>query len=310
MNPLSPQSPAQFTVSWSAYDVAPSGCTPTGVKNYRVQYRVNGGDWQDWGGSSEYNSTSLVFNEPVTNGSSVEFQVKARDNAGNTGAYAAPVATQVVNQPPAATVNSLPRFIIDDNFAVNWSLTQPGLAPVRCYYVQYQVNGGNWQPLVNCTSATSYLITGVSDAELLGFRVQAEDTVGNKQPWSTTAQAETTVVPYPVAVIEEFSPPFIDAASPVTDSFTVNWTGYSEPGTTITQYTLYFRYRDFAGATPGWQVWQPFPGTQLSAFYGLPEFTVQEGFYEFYATAKNNRNEVTPCVPTTGCQPPQSRSTP
>ena len=93
-------------------------------------------------------------------------------------------------------------------------------------------------------------------------------------------------------------------SSPVTDSFTVNWAGYSEPGTTITQYTLYFRYRDFAGATPGWQVWQPFPGTQLSAFYGLPEFTVQEGFYEFYATAKNNRNEVTPCVPTTGCQPP------
>ena len=99
--------------------MAPSGCTPTGVKNYRVQYRVNGGDWQDWGGNSEYNSTSLVFNGPVANGLSVEFQVKARDNAGNTGAYAAPVATQVVNQPlPAATVNSLPCFIIDDNFAV------------------------------------------------------------------------------------------------------------------------------------------------------------------------------------------------
>ena len=52
-------------------------------------------------------------------------------------------------------------------------------------------------------------------------------------------------------------------------------------------------------------MWKPFPGTQLSAFYGLPEFTVQEGFYEFYATAKNDRNEVTPCVPTTGCQPPE-----
>ena len=49
MNPLPPQSPAQFTVSWSAYDVAPAGCTPTGVKNYRVQYRINGSDWQDLG---------------------------------------------------------------------------------------------------------------------------------------------------------------------------------------------------------------------------------------------------------------------
>ena len=195
----------------------------------------------------------------------MEFKVKARDNAGNTGDYSAPVATQVVNQPPYATVNPLPDYIIDDNFTVSWMVTQPGLAPIRCYNLQFQLNGGDWQPLVNCTGATSYQVTGVSAAERYGFRVQAEDTVGNKQPWSTTAQAESIVVPYPVAVIDAFSPPIIDATSAVTNSFTVYWTGYTAPDTTITQYTLYFRYRSFAGTNAGWQVWKPFPGTTNSA---------------------------------------------
>lgn len=304
MNPLQPQSAAQFTVSWSAYDVAPPGCTPSGVKNFRVEYRINGGDWQDWGGSTEYNSTSLVFNEPVANGAAVEFKVKARDNAGNTGSYSAPTATQVVNQPPSATVNPLPAYTIDDNFTVAWTLTQPGMAPVSCYNVQFQIDGGKWQTLVNCTGATSYPVTGGSEAQRWGFRVQAVDTVGNKQPWSTTAQAETILVPYPVAVIDGFDPTDINPTSVVTDSFTVKWTGYTPPGTTITEFTLYFRYKSFAGSGPGWQVWKPFAGTINSAAFGAPEKVLQEGFYEFYATAKNNRGQVSQCIPTAGCEPP------
>ena len=41
-------SPGEFRVFWSGQDFAPSGCQPSGIANYDVQYRINGGSWVTW----------------------------------------------------------------------------------------------------------------------------------------------------------------------------------------------------------------------------------------------------------------------
>ena len=75
--------------------------------------------------------------------------------------------------------------------------------------------------------------------------MQAVDNVGNAQPWSSTAQASTTVFSQPVAVVQPFDPPIIKPTSPVTNVIPVRWVGFTAPGTTIVQVELRYRYTGF-----------------------------------------------------------------
>ena len=100
-------SPAQFTVAWSGQDFAPSGCQPSGIANYDVQYRINGGSWVTW--HTRTTRTSATFNNLAPNGAFVEFRARVTDNAGNVGQYTsvAQASTTVDSQPPEATTNPL-----------------------------------------------------------------------------------------------------------------------------------------------------------------------------------------------------------
>ena len=53
-------SPGYFPVAWSGTDFAPSGCQPSGIANYDVQYRINGSSWHQW--KSQTESTANHFN--------------------------------------------------------------------------------------------------------------------------------------------------------------------------------------------------------------------------------------------------------
>jgi len=70
---------ARFKVTWAAADPAPS----SGISSYDVQYKIVGGDWQDW--TAGTTAASAYFSgRPGTN---YAFRVRARDVAGNTGEY-------------------------------------------------------------------------------------------------------------------------------------------------------------------------------------------------------------------------------
>ena len=77
--------------------------------------------------------------------------------------------------------------------------------------------------------------------------------------------------------------------APITDSFTVSWEGFTAPGTTITQYQIYWRFNQGP-----WSLWQNFPGTQTSASFLWPSFGTGDGLYDFEATATNNLGQITP----------------
>ena len=273
--------PAEFLVTWSAFDPDQPGCKASGVDWYNVRYRINGGSWNNW--KTQSTSTSNHFKGWAPNGALVEFQVQAADRAGNLGAWSAIVSTRVDSEPPSATVNPLPEFTIYPSFTISWSGTD-NLSGIAYYNVQVNKNDGAWQTLLSDTTATTYQITGAVLGDKFEFRVQAVDNAGNAQPWSANAQATTIVFDEPIAVVFAFNPPVIKPTSPVTNVIPVNWSAFYAPGTTITEYELRYRFTPMGGNTGAWTTWQTFGGAIETADF-IP---LGDGLYEFYALATNS----------------------
>jgi hypothetical protein len=285
-NPLPQFSPGSFTVTWSGFDQAPSGCAPSGIAYYDVQYRINGGGWAAW--LNQTNATSATFNSGA-NGAFVEFRVRAVDIAGNAQGFGGTQAsTQVDTQPPAASMNALPEFTISSSFVLTWGGTD-NLSGIAAFDVQFREVGGDWQWLVQNTAQTSYQVTGAQNGVTYELRARAADRVGNVQPWSETPQARTTVFYHPVAVVLPFNPPILKPTAPVTTSFTVNWGGFFAPGTSISSYEIWYNYNN-----TGWQLWNTFPGSQTFATFDYVGLGHGDGPYQFEAVATNNLNQKEP----------------
>ncbi|MGI8588846.1 MAG: S-layer homology domain-containing protein [Chloroflexia bacterium] len=95
------QGSAQFPVSWSGAD-NPGG---SGLASYDIQVRAGANaTWTDW--QTATTATTAVFQG--TNGVTYYFRARARDKAGNVGAYpeAPDTSTTVVTGPPALVITS------------------------------------------------------------------------------------------------------------------------------------------------------------------------------------------------------------
>lgn len=290
MGGLPANSGASFTVSWSGQDRAPSGCQPTGLRRFTVQYRVNGGSWVQWHASTT--RTSDTFNFSVPNGARVDFRVWADDNAGNV--ERAPdnpqASTVVITQAPEVVFTALPPITNVPNFTVNWSAVNAPIG-VASYDVQYQVNGGPWLDLLVQTSQTSYFFSNPQSGTTYGFRARARDAAGNVGTFPSAAQTQTTVELFPNARVLPFNPNIINSTSPVTTSFTLNWTGSTPPGTPITQYNIYYRFYNLQGVlVQNWvetSPWLTVDGNTTSASFPVAQLGLGNGIYQFQATARN-----------------------
>lgn len=264
----------QFTVSWSGFDTAPAGCTPSGIANYSVQYRINSGGWTDW--QNFVTSTSATFGE-AGNNQFVEFRVRARDNAGNVADWnvIGPTASTTIDAiNPNAAMNALPPY--SQSFGtISWSGTDslPG-SGIRSYDVQYRSNGGPWTNLVTNAPAsqTSYNYSG-APAGFYELRARATDNAGNIQPWSGP-QASTTIVGHPVAVMNPISPMLVNdpGATTVNISWQVHPFGYS-----VTGVQIWVKF-----GLGNWTLFQTFPGTSGNATF---PFSPGDGVYSFEAVA-------------------------
>ena len=70
VNSLPPYSTGEFVVTWGGTDYAPAGCTPSGIRNYDVEYRINGGSWQQW--KKQTTATSNTFKNQAPDGALVD----------------------------------------------------------------------------------------------------------------------------------------------------------------------------------------------------------------------------------------------
>lgn len=269
INPLPTWTTAtSFQVSWNGN--AQGG---PAITSYNFEVNVNNGGW-----------SRLLTNTPQTSyqysgasGSNYQFRVQASNNGGvSFGPWSSIVSTSIDNTPPTTTMNSLPDPTTSTSFWVSWNGSDSG-SGIASYSLQYQLNGGSWVTLINNTPQTSFYMQNAQTAKY-GFRVQAVDYAGNVQAWPSSAQANTTVLVNPLALIKPFSPPIVQSAPPVT--FTVSWQGYAPPGTQLTGYTVKYRFN-----SGSWQTMSTYPAIQTSATFTA---TLGDGLYQFQATATND----------------------
>lgn len=280
MTALPQWSTGTFTVRWTGND----GTDGSGIRHYDVQFRANGGAWQNW----QTATTNTSANFTGQNGIFYEFRVRAVDNANNVEAFRnnPDASTTVDTVPPAATVSSLPQFTFADTFTVSWSGSDTGSGPnggsgIATYDVQYQLNGGPWQTFALGTTTTSGQVLNATAGQVYGFRARAVDRVGNVGAFPAGAQAETTIsLGNPTAQIVPFNPPIV-----LQNTFNVSWTGTAAPGATIASYDVQFRYNNGP-----WQSWLATVGGTSQTFTA----SQGDGVYEFEVRARDNVGRVSP----------------
>lgn len=267
-----------FTVSWTGQ---PHG--GPAITSYNFEVSINSGGWQ-----------RLLSNTPQTSfqytgaqsGSNYQFRAQASNNNGATfGPWSSSTSTTVDTIAPTATMNSLPQYTTSTSFWVSWSGNDSG-SGIASYNVQYQIDGGAWQTVIQNTPQTSFYIQNAQTGQLWGFRVQAVDTAGNVQPWSSSAQASTTIFANPIAAVLSFNPPILQSTAPVTNSFPVKWLAATPPGTFVTVVTVTYRFN-----YGSWTLWSTFPATQTVASFNWVNTGLGDGIYQFKATAANNVGE-------------------
>lgn len=279
MNPLPTwTNSTSFVVSWT-------GNTQGGpaITSYNFEVNINNGGWQ-----------RLLSNTPQTsfqytgaqNGSNLQFRAQASNNRGSSfGPFSTPSSTSIDVVAPVATLNQLPQYTTSTSFWVSWTGTDNlGGSGVASYNLQAQIDGGAWQTLLQNTPQTSFFVQNAQTGQQWGFRVQAVDNAGNQQPWSNSAQVETTIFANPIAIVLDFNPNIIKPTDPITKSFPVNWVGFAPPGTFLTTVTILYRYN-----YGPWTLWSTFPATQTSAVFNWFDIpSLGDGVYQFQATAANN----------------------
>lgn len=279
-------SPGDFRVTWSGQDLAPSGCQPSGIATFDIEYRINGGTWTSW--QTRTSSTSASFRNIAPDGARVDFRARATDNAGNRGSFTGTQTNTTVDTvPPVATMGALAAVQPFSSFFVNWSGTD-NLSGVASYDVQFQINEGPWQSLIEGTQTTSFQVTGALSGQQFGFRVRATDNAGNVQTWPSLPQAETTILDFPLAIQDPIVPSVINPSSPVTETISLSWRGVTAPGTTITQYQVFYTFNNGQRL-----LWQSFGGAVTSAVFPRLALGLGDGVYTFEIVATNSLNQST-----------------
>ncbi len=97
-------SPSYFLVSWNGTDTAPSGCDPSGIASFDVEYRINGSSWQQW--KNQTQSTSNHFKdwaEMATSSNSVPAP-PTTPAISKALATHKPVRASMPNRPPSSLI--------------------------------------------------------------------------------------------------------------------------------------------------------------------------------------------------------------
>lgn len=279
VNPLPSWTPSTFIVGWDGSDNEGG----SGIAYFDVQYRVNGGAWTDWQMRTTEDSATW---EGGTHNALYEYRARAVDNAGNVQAWTdAQTGTRVDSVAPTTSMSALPQYTTTSSFTVSWQGSDSG-SGIASYDFEGRLNGGTWQTILEDTTQTSFQVSGLMTGDFVEFRVRATDIVGNAQPFPEAPQASTTVALEPVSIVQPLVPLIMKPTDPVTDTFTVQWVGFTAPGTTIASYELRYRFRPNGGSFTSWAtVSLPTPTAQSVAFDG--PFT-EDGAYEFEVRATNS----------------------
>jgi hypothetical protein len=176
----------------------------------------------------------------------------------------------------------LAQFTLTHLIVLIWSGSDDS-SGIDYYDVEYQTDGGEWREFKTKTTETSGQITDGRPGVTYGFRARAVDKAGNVQPWSETAQAETTVsIGEPGARIIPF-PFLISTEVPLL----VKWEGYAPLGASIVSYDVQYNFN--GGPWIDWLIDFVEPEDLFPAPQG-------DGIYGFQVRAQDNAGRISPYI--------------
>ena len=198
MNPLPPYSGSgTFTVSWSDSREAQQ----SGIRSYDVQFREDGGAWQQLAYGTT--STSTVFNRGRT-GSRYDFRARGTDNVGNVQEWGDAQATTTVWDQPVAWITPFVPPIYQqlagpqpgDGFTVAWQAQTPPGTSIASFDVRFRRPGNptwiTWLSGTNQTSARFDLQAGDPDGAYV-FQARARTSSGVVGAYVDGTQAQILV---------------------------------------------------------------------------------------------------------------------
>jgi len=220
LNPLPPfANVPDILLTWAAgVDPEPA----SGIEAYGVYVRRGDEPWWRAASIDDPAARSYTFRGALS-GYYYGFQLIATDRAGNVEVEGPAEAQTLVDlDVPQATMNPLPVWS-NGPFNISWTgvdfprgaeLEASGIAE---YYVQYNIEGGAWAPVVGPTTLTSQLFEPAVDLDYQ-FRVSGVDRAGNPEPFGEFEAATRVDRTAPSAR-------FLPARGIDNPSFLVRWEG-------------------------------------------------------------------------------------
>ncbi len=141
---------AGFSITWNGAD------NRSGVRQYAVQFNVNGGPWQTGQIFQLGDGQHTRFVTGAINGETYGFRVQATDQVGNVSAWSNETFTTVYTTPPNPNARVLqfvppnftsgpPGISNDTTFRVTWSIeVAPGTSVIDQTTVFYTCDDGPW----------------------------------------------------------------------------------------------------------------------------------------------------------------------
>jgi outer membrane protein assembly factor BamB len=269
-----------FVVSWTGEDKGGSG-----ISSYDVQFRTGGGEpWQNWLTDVTSKDASFGPREPVAvkDNTTYYFQARARDNAGNVGAYAGgdgDTFTVIDVTPPRIAKVSINNNVVESgSFISSKPLVQASISDnvaVDPESLKVIIDDKEYNPDSFINGLLKYkhkvpLVPGKHNIKVL-----AADISGNKaDPWEAVGVRVSEGIE--AADISAYPSPFNPIAGPVYISYRLNANAetsifiYDKTGSLV--YSMMFADGNNGGKR-GWNkvVWNGITGS--NSIVGNGEYT-------------------------------------
>ena len=197
-----------FPITWTGGD------NRSGVRQYEVQFNVDGGPWQFGEIFQLGDGQHTRYATGAVNGETYGIRVRATDQVGNTGPWSNESYTTVYTTPPYPNArvlpfipaNGIPGISVDTSFTLTWSIqAAPGTSVIDQTNVFYSCDGGPWTVWLQNASGTFATFDSTANtigcnqnASLHVYRFEATGKAlypGNvTRIEQQTQQAETSVV--------------------------------------------------------------------------------------------------------------------
>ena len=175
----------RVTLTWSAPTQGGTG----GVDDYLIEYSSNdGSSWTTFSDGVSTATSATVTG--LLNGTTYSFRVSASNEAGTGPASDVVRASVGVPSPPGDLVGTPGSSHVE----LTWSVpSETAGSPITDYVIEYRVDGASsWSIFADGEStATSAIVTGLSNGVAYQFRVSATNAIGTGSP-----STSITVVPW------------------------------------------------------------------------------------------------------------------